>query len=136
MGKEDKIKKPTEEDDFEWVEALHNCSAAGAFEALKEIVKDNVKARKKQLDEDAGAKLTSENDSHSRFKVSSGDKGVTFRLKKDHIAVQYDEETADDINFTATPSKNGDWECRFRVQGDEKVLLWQVAHKALKGILF
>ena len=109
MGKEDKMKKPTEEDDFEWVEALHNCSAAGAFEALNEIVKDNVKTRKKQLDEDAGAKLTSENDSHSRFKVSSGDKGVTFRLKKDHIAVQYDEETADDINFTATPSKNGDW---------------------------
>ena len=137
MGKEDKMKKPTEKDEFEWVDALYNCSAAEAFKALKKIVEDNVKARKKQLDEDAGAKLTFENESHSQCKVSFGDKGVLFHRQHDHITVRYDRETDDDINFTATPFMNEDGECRFKVEGEEgEFLPWQIARKALEDILF
>ena len=130
------MKTPIEQDNFNWVEARRNCSAAGAFEALKKIVEDNITARKKQLDEYAGAKLTCENESHSQCKVSFGDKGVLFHLTKDHIDVWYDRETDDDINFTATPFITGDWECRFKVAGEGEFLPWQVAHKALKNILF
>ena len=42
MGKEDKMKKPTEDDNFNWVEARNNCSMAKEFEALKQTVEANV----------------------------------------------------------------------------------------------
>ena len=50
MGKEDKIKKPTEKDDFNWGEARQN-SAAKAFETLKKIVEAKVNERNKQTPE-------------------------------------------------------------------------------------
>lgn len=136
MGKEEKMKTPIEKGNFNWVVARQNCSAAEEFEALKKIVEENVMDRKPYLGGNAGAKLTFENESHSQCKVSFGDKGVLFHLKKDHIDVRYDPETDDDINFTATPFITGDWECRFKVDGEGEFLPWQVAHKALKNILF
>ena len=135
------MKKPTEHDEFNWVEARQHCSAAAQFKLLQQTVEENVTERNKQLGENAQVKLTVEkSDSGMEFSAnqgsSSGLKNVTFGLKKYHIAVQYDYASDDDRNFTATPVLNNDLECRLKVEGEGECLRWQVAQKALKEILF
>ena len=133
----DKMKKPTEEDDFNWVEARQNCSVATAFEALKKTAETNVEERKKHLDKDAGARLIFEDNSRSQFSVTraapSGDKGVLFHLRENLIFVL---NVGGNNKSTLTPFLNDDGECRFAIDGEGEFLPWQVAQKALENILF
>ena len=132
-------KKPTEYDDFNWVEARQNCSVVAHFKLLQETVKANVNERQQQLGEDAHPKVTFESGSKTEFRAmrngrSSGFKGVVFRLREDHVVVQHDLSGKHLFNLTVV--LNDDGECRFKVDGEGEFLRWQVARKALEDILF
>ena len=132
-------KKPTEYDDFNWVEARQNCSVASQFKLLQQTVEANVAERKTQLGENAQVKLIFESNSESEFSVirqsQSGFKIIVFRRRKDHIFIEEDEAGGETIKWE--PVQNDDSECRLKVDGGETMFLrWQVAEKALEDILF
>ena len=132
-------KKPTEYDDFNWVEARQNCSVVAQFKLLQETVESNVTERKTQLGEKAQVKLAFESNSESEFRVirqsQSGFKIIVFRRRKDHIFIEEDEAGGETIRLELV--QNDDSECRLKVDdGETTFLRWQVAQKALEDILF
>ena len=136
-------KKPTEYDDFNWVEARQNCSVIEQFKLLQETVEANVTERKEHLGKKENfqkVRLTFERDSNSQFRVMrdapSLYRCIIFLLQKEHISVVQDEMEKKPL-FDLTVILNEDGECRFKVDGEDgEFLRWQVAQKALEDILF
>ena len=125
----------TKDNDFNWVEARNNCSAAKAFEALKQTVEANVQERQQQVDAVSNTAPSFQNRSEQEFVVvqHSPFKVGAFRLQGNRIFV---EDNNGEKQFELALALNDDGECRFNVDGEGEFLRWQVARKALEGILF
>ena len=136
------MKKPTEHDDFNWVEARNNCSIAKVFEALKQTVEANIKERQEQLGAGSSRSPRLEDRGSHEFMVvrDSPFNAVGFRLQGDHIFIE--DSTNGKPLFELTVALNDDGECRFKVAvegglADEREFLrWQVVRKAIEDTLF
>jgi hypothetical protein len=120
-------------DDFDWVTARSQCSAATVFERLRVRTIADANLRNKLRESDgvvAPIKLAPE--SHS-FSVMRGPiRVVRFVLQDEAIHVS-DEKLQ--TTMVATLTLNNEGECRLRV-GEEELQLWQFCKRALEGLFF
>ena len=123
------------DNDFNWVDALNNCSVAREFEALKQTVEANVEERLRQVGAVSNIAPSFQNRSEKEFVVirHSPLRVGAFRLQGNCIFV---EDNEGNKQFELTLALNDDGECRFKVDGEGEFLRWQVARKALEDIFF
>jgi hypothetical protein len=123
-------------DNFDWVSARNNCSAAVIFEKLRNLIADDVGTRNTQLQRGApvfrfelinATRYTVVFENHMMHTHDS----VSFVLKDGQISAVGTER---DI-FTATVTLCDDGECRLKI-GDKPYDLWQVRRMALEELFF
>ena len=135
IRQDEKRKMSAKDNDFNWVDALNNCSVAREFEALKQTVEANVEERLRQVGAVSNIAPSFQNRSEKEFVVirHSPLRGGAFRLQGNRIFV---EDNEGNKQFELTLALNDDGECRFKVDGEGEFLRWQVARKALEDIFF
>jgi hypothetical protein len=125
-------------DDFDWVNALSQCSLSTVFEKLKMEVDADVKSRNalRKIDASFGAQYGfAMVDGMGSFKVILNSNRtrevVTFDLKEKSISVS----DSNGLLFEATLTLNNDGECRVKIKGEEREL-WHVRRMALEHLFF
>ena len=116
---------------------------AKEFEALKQTVEANVKARQEQHGTDSPAGLHFESNSENEFLAGGRETSAVFSIEDNRIYVrnrcpsEHRSRKKGELQFVLDLTLNEDGECRFKVEGEEgEFLRWQVAREALEDILF
>ena len=123
----------TTKQDFNWVDARHNCSIMVEFEKLRRDVEKATEQHKKLTLDDARFEFHDEGEFFVvRCLPRHGDEtGAVFTRKNGSIEV--DAAT----RFAVSLTLNDDGECRYRIgDGPQEYLRWQVIRRALQPVFF
>jgi hypothetical protein len=123
-------------DDFDWVSARDNCSAAVLFEKLRNLIAADVETRNKLRRKDEPF-FKFETINANRYTVVAENQllhthdSVSFVLKGGEISAVGTEKDV----FTSTVTLCDDGECRLKI-GSKSYDLWQIRRMALEGLFF
>ena len=125
----------TTEQDFNWVEARHNCSIVAEFEKLRRDVEKATEQHKKLTRDDARFEFYDKDSGFfvvRCFRGHEDETGAVFTRKNGSIEID-----AAATKFTVSLTLNDDGECRYRIDdGPQEYLRWQVIRRALQPIFF
>ena len=130
-----------EDQNFNWVKALQDCSFEIKFTVLRCSVEKTVQVRRQGLKTDDRALLEFQTINDRKFIVirhGFGSGRVSFQLEANRTAVVTQSTLAGEEldKFTLTLTLNDDGECRFKIDGKGEYLPWQVERRALEDALF
>jgi hypothetical protein len=129
-------------DNFDWVAAQANCSAASMFDRLRTRVKEDVHRRNGLRDRDDGWTFEFHDEGDDEFEVSrTVGKGITgpnvtalvrFARAGRRIHVQGEDL---DVDFTSVVTVDTTGLCRF-VVGEAMYSDWEIRRMALEQLFF
>ena len=140
----DIVEKEMEREMGAWVKARAECNVASTFEALAEMVRRDVDEFNDLPERHRQARVfrvEEQNEGEQELVVESeGDTGqssrVTIRHRESGVLIQTAVGVDGEIHaLHVTPYWTGE-ECRYQIDGNDVLDLWQVSQKALGGVFF
>lgn len=124
-------------DDFNWVDARNNCTAANAFENLADGVRADIEMRVRQKPS-LEQKIDYRRCDDDNFLVRRyGSHQIEFRrVDEETIKISHSPQSSEArALLTVTVGMNDEGECTLKL-GDKELKPWQVRRAALEKTLF